>query len=56
MHIGPFSKEVPNIKRVHNFIDSGGHKLHGKHHKIYLSDIRKAAPEKWKVVIRQVMR
>jgi len=28
----------------------------GKHHEIYLSDIRKAAPAKWKTVIRHPMR
>lgn len=56
MHIGPFSEEGPNIIRVHNFIETGGHKRHGKHHEIYLSDIRKADPAKWKTVIRQPMR
>jgi len=53
MHLGPFSEEGPNIERIHNFIKSQGHQLSGKHHEIYLSDIRKAAPEKWKTVIRQ---
>lgn len=56
MHIGPFSEEGPNIAKVHDFIEAGGHKLSGKHHEIYLSDIRKAAPEKWKTVIRQPMK
>ncbi len=27
----------------------------GKHHEIYLSDIRKADPKRWKTVIRQPM-
>ncbi len=53
MHIGPFSEEGPTIKRLHDFIDEGGFILTGKHHEIYLSDIRKAAPEKWKTIIRQ---
>jgi hypothetical protein len=55
MHIGPFSEEGPNIEKVHRFIETGGHQRHGKHHEIYLSDIRKAAPAKWKTVIRQPM-
>ncbi|NOT99364.1 MAG: hypothetical protein HOO97_09790 [Sideroxydans sp.] len=55
MHIGPFSAEGPNIAKVHQFIEAGGCKLYGKHHEIYLSDIRKAAPEKWKTIIRQPM-
>ncbi|MBI5890082.1 MAG: GyrI-like domain-containing protein [Nitrosomonadales bacterium] len=55
MHIGPFSEEGPSIERLHRFIESGGRKLRGKHHEIYLSDIRKADPSKWKTVIRQPM-
>ena len=55
LHIGPFSEEGPTIEKVHRFISERGHKLRGKHHEIYLSDIRKAAPEKWKTVIRQPM-
>jgi len=56
MHIGPFSEEGPTIKRVHDFISGQGYTLFGKHHEIYLSDIRKAAPEKWKTIIRQHVR
>ena len=55
MHIGPFSEEGPNIEKVHRFIESSGGKLRGKHHEIYLSDIRRAAPEKWKAIVRQPM-
>jgi hypothetical protein len=55
MHIGPFADEGPTIQRVHEFIDSRTG-LAGKHHEIYLSDIRRAAPEKWKTIIRQPMR
>ncbi len=55
MHIGPFSEEGPNIAKVHDFIEAGGHKLSGKHHEIYLSDIRRTDPSKWKTVIRQPM-
>jgi len=55
MHIGPFSEEGPTVEKVHNFIEEQGHKKKSKHHEIYLSDIRKAAPEKWKTIIRQPM-
>lgn len=55
LHIGPFSAEGPTIAKVHRFIAASGYMLRGKHHEIYLSDIRKAAPEKWKTVIRQPM-
>jgi len=53
MHLGPFSEEGPTIERMHDFIQNSGYSFNGKHHEIYLSDIRKAAPEKWKTVIRQ---
>ena len=53
MHIGPFSAEGPTIERLHRFIADSGRQRRGKHHEIYLSDIRKADPAKWKTVIRQ---
>jgi len=55
MHIGPFSEEGPTIEKVHRFIKENGGRLAGKHHEIYLSDIRRAAPEKWKTIVRQPM-
>lgn len=55
MHIGPFSEEGPTIEKVHRFIESCGCKRAGKHHEIYVSDIRKAAPAKWKTVVRLPM-
>jgi len=54
LHIGTFSKEGPTIEKVHQFIDSRSRRT-GKHHEIYLSDIRKADPLKWKTIIRQPM-
>jgi hypothetical protein len=54
LHIGPFSEEAPAIEKVHRFIQARG-QLRGKHHEIYLSDIRKAVPEKWKTLVRQPM-
>jgi hypothetical protein len=55
MHVGPFSAEGPTIERLHQYIADAGYQRRGKHHEIYLSDIRKAAPEKWRTVIRQPM-
>lgn len=55
LHVGPFAAEGPTVARVHAFIDAVG-KRSGKHHEIYLSDIRKADPAKWKTVIRQPLR
>ena len=54
LHVGPFSEEGPTIQRVHDYI--GMHSaLRGKHHEVYLSDIRRADPSKWKTIIRQPM-
>tara|TARA_B110000858_G_scaffold198538_1_gene266485 strand:- start:2397 stop:3005 length:609 start_codon:yes stop_codon:yes gene_type:complete len=55
IHIGPFTEEGPTVEKVHSFIHDNGRKLSGKHHEIYLSDIRRAAPENWKTIIRQPM-
>lgn len=55
MHIGPFSEEGPTIAKLHSFIEENNSRRIGKHHELYLSDIRRAAPEKWKTIIRQPM-
>lgn len=53
MHVGPFSTEGPTVAKLHDAITAAGKVLRGKHHEIYLSDIRRAAPEKWRTIIRQ---
>ena len=53
MHIGPFSEEGPTIEKLHRHINNMGAEFRGKHHEIYLSDIRKGNPANWKTVIRQ---
>jgi len=55
MHIGPFFDEGPTIEKLHQFIEFRNFRLTGKHHEIYLSDIRKADPRNWKTVVRQPM-
>lgn len=54
LHVGPFSEEGPTIQRVHDFIRAHS-ALTGKHHEIYLSDVRRADPARWKTIIRQPM-
>ncbi|MEJ0100551.1 MAG: GyrI-like domain-containing protein [Pseudomonadota bacterium] len=54
LHVGPFSDEGPTIERLHAWIGERGH-LRGKHHEIYLTDIRRAEPSRWKTVSRQPM-
>ncbi len=53
LHIGPFEAEGPTIERLHKGIEAAGGQLSGKHHEVYLSDIRRAAPEKWRTILRQ---
>jgi hypothetical protein len=55
MHIGPYAAEGPTIQRLHAFIADQGYERADKHHEIYLSDPRRAAPEKMKTVLRQPM-
>jgi hypothetical protein len=54
LHVGPFSHEGPTIERLHAFIEATS-TLRGKHHEIYLSDIRRADPSRWKTIVRQPM-
>jgi hypothetical protein len=56
MHIGPYATEPATINRMKEFMQENGLKdnvgPNGKHHEIYMSDPRKAAPEKMKTVLR----
>lgn len=52
--VGPFSDEGPAIERLHAFIGAKS-SLRGKHHEIYLSDVRRGDPKKWKTILRQPM-
>jgi hypothetical protein len=54
LHVGPFSAEGPAIEKIHAFIQAS-HRLTGKHHEIYLSDIRRADPARWTTILRQPM-
>ena len=53
LHVGPFSEEGPTIEKLHGEIETEGKTLCGKHHEVYLSDIRRAAPDKWRTILRQ---
>jgi len=54
LHVGPFSEEGPTIERLHEFIEARS-TLAGRHHEIYLTDVRRANPANWKTIIRQPM-
>lgn len=53
LHIGPYANEGATVQRVHEFIKENGGTLTGKHHEIYLSDMRRSRPENLKTIIRQ---
>lgn len=55
LHVGPFTEEGPTIQKLHDYLDDKA-KRAGKHHEIYLSDIRRAEPSRWKTMIRQPMK
>jgi len=52
MHTGPYSKEGPVIKNMHDYASENGYTLRGHHHEIYLGDPRRSAPEKLKTILR----
>lgn len=56
MHIGPFDDEPATVAMMDEYLAENGYMndMTDKrlHHEIYLSDIRKVQPSKWKTVIR----
>ncbi len=56
LHKGPYAAEKPTIEKLHAFMREQGLVFAGSHHEIYLSDPRRAAPERMKTIIRQPVR
>lgn len=57
LHVGSFDAEGPVLAEMHtSFIPDQGLALTGTHHEIYLSDVRKTAPEKLRTILRQPVR
>jgi hypothetical protein len=56
MHIGPYATEPATVDRMREFMNENGYRdnvgPNGKHHEIYLSDPRRAKPDKMKTVLR----
>ena len=47
LDVGPYDDEAPVLADLHDdFIPANGLRMTGRHHEIYLSDPRRAAPEK----------
>ena len=53
MHIGLYSEIDHVIEKLEQYITRNGFIKNGKHHEIYLSDVRKATPDKWQTVLRE---
>ena len=54
LHIGSFDDEAAVLVRLHHeFVPAHDLEAVGKHHEIYLSDFRRAAPEKRRTILRQ---
>ncbi|WP_232797056.1 GyrI-like domain-containing protein [Blastococcus atacamensis] len=54
LHVGSFDDETEVLARLHDVVIPGhGFRMVGKHHEIYLSDVRRTAPAKQRTVLRQ---
>lgn len=54
LHVGPYDDEAPVLAAMHDdFIPAHGLRMTGKHHEIYLSDARRAAPANLRTILRQ---
>lgn len=57
LHIGPYTDEAPVLARLHDEVmPQAGLTFAGPHHEIYLSNPRRAKPEKLKTILRQPVR
>ncbi len=57
LHLGPYTDEAPTLAELHDQImPEAGLTFAGPHHEIYLSDPRRAAPEKLRTILRQPVR
>lgn len=60
MHIGPYDEEPATIEKMKAFAEEQGYVFdfgdNRRHHEIYLSDVRRCAPERLKTVIRHPLR
>ena len=60
LHIGSYDDEPATVEQMHRYMEELGYALDitekRLHHEIYLSDVRKVAPEKLKTVIRHPIR
>ena len=54
LYTGPFSGEGAVLSTLHDVVmPENGYTFNGLHHEIYLSDMRRTAPDKLKTILRQ---
>jgi hypothetical protein len=54
LHVGSFDDEGPVLARLHHeILPARGLRPAGTHHEIYLSDMRRVAPERQRTILRQ---
>ena len=56
LHVGPYEKEGETVAVMKAFAEKQKLGFAGKHHEIYLSDVRRAKPSSWKTILRQPMK
>ncbi|QNM04381.1 GyrI-like domain-containing protein [Qiania dongpingensis] len=60
MHLGPYDDEPATLQKIYDFLNSSGLlsdiSSKRRHHELYLSDPRRAAPERMKTVLRLPVR
>jgi hypothetical protein len=52
LHVGAYDLEPMTIARLKDFSADNGYRINGKHHEIYLSDPRRAKPDKIRTILR----
>lgn len=53
LHVGPYATEIDTLLVMKEYMEQHNLKRNGLHHEIYLSDMRKTAPEKLKTILRE---
>jgi hypothetical protein len=56
LYIGEYKNEAPVIEDMHTYINNNSCQTSGKHHEIYLSDMRKTPADKLQTILRQPIR
>lgn len=54
LHVGSFDDEAEVLARIHDdYVPARGLRLTGRHHEVYLSDLRRTPPERQRTILRQ---